>query len=224
MSSAGPWAIVPIKPFVSAKRRLAGTLDPLQRAQLARIMAEDVLDVVAASMRFFAGAIVVTSDAGAAALARRRGMRVLVESAPAGINQALKGAIALLPNIEAGIVVVPSDLPQITSRAFERLADLLATPPAAALIPATSDRGTNLFACRPADAVSVSFGRNSFVRHLQRAKSVGLEPYVLVWSELGRDIDRSGDLAAFLSLRTPTRTHEFLSAALLQRSCVNQPT
>lgn len=210
MSAAGPWVIVPIKPFASAKRRLARALDPPQRTHLARVMAEDVLDALAASMRFLAGAIVVTSDADAVALARDRGIRVLVESEPAGINRALQCVITLLPNVEAGIVIVPSDLPQITSKVFERLADLLATPPAAVLVPATSDQGTNVFACRPANAVSVGFGRNSFARHLQRAKSVGLEPNILVWPELGCDIDRPDDLAAFLSLQTSTRTHEFL--------------
>jgi 2-phospho-L-lactate guanylyltransferase (CobY/MobA/RfbA family) len=40
----------------------------------------------------------------------------------------------------------------------------------------------------------------------------GITPHVLAVPELGLDIDRPENLRAFLSLKSQTRTHAFLSA------------
>lgn len=211
MIASDIWAVVPVKPFRIAKQRLACILQTSERAHLARIMAEDVLDALAASMDVLAGVIVVTSDVQAAALARRRGLQPLIEPQPAGINRALTYAIAQMPRARAGMIVVPADLPQITPGAIEKLGSLLTAPPAVALVPASSDAGTNVFACRPVGLVPPTFGAESFARHRQCAMSAGIAPALLPWPDLGCDIDRPADLAAFLALRTATRTHDFLA-------------
>ncbi len=84
MTRGKTWAVVPVKPFHSAKVRLAAILDAAERAHLARVMLEDVLDAVARTGDLLAGCIVLTADEDAAALARQFDVLVLEEPAPAG--------------------------------------------------------------------------------------------------------------------------------------------
>ncbi len=205
------WAVVPVKPFEVAKVRLAPVLSKPERIRLARAMLEDVLDAIGACRRL-AGLIVVTRDRDAAAMARQRGGIALAEEAGIGLNGALHVAVRRLACVRGGgMIVVPSDIPQVTARTIDEVAVLLARPPAVVLARAISDGGTNLFACRPADAVASSFGPDSFHRHGGTARSAGIAPEVIENDDVGRDLDRPEDLAAFLALRSPTRTHTLLS-------------
>jgi 2-phospho-L-lactate guanylyltransferase len=206
------WAVVPVKPFHAAKLRLSPVLDGAERAQLARLMLEDVLSAVAASSHRLEGLIVVTADDAAAALAREYGALVLRETVSAGLNAALALAVTCLSNSpDAGMLVIPADLPHISSDAIAQIIALLATPRSVALIEASNDGGTNVLASRPANIIPPSFGPSSFERHWQAAHRAGIAPRALVCPALGQDIDRPDDLVAFLSLGTATRTHAFLS-------------
>jgi 2-phospho-L-lactate guanylyltransferase len=212
MMSGSAWAVVPVKPFSTAKLRLAAILDADERAQLARVMLEDVLDAIAASGDRLAGLIVLTADEDAAALARTFDAVVLDETVPGGLNPALTMAADYLtgdPN--TSMLVIPGDLPHLSADAILQMIDLLDAPRSVALLPASGDGGTNLLACRPVDVIPPSFGPSSFERHSRAAHRAGITPRVLTDRRLGRDIDRADDLAAFLSLGTATRTHRFLS-------------
>ncbi len=220
MTGANIWAVVPVKPFETAKLRLAGVLALPERMQLARVMVEDVLDTLSASSHLLAGVLVVTADAQCAALAKQRGMHVLIEPMPRGINYALTLAARQLAadDGDSGMIVVPADLPHITMDVMKKLTQLLAARRAVALVPAVDDGGTNLLACRPAEIILPSFGPDSFERHRKAAQAAGITPAVLAWPDMGRDIDRPGDLEAFLSLRTATRTHDYLASRGLAKS------
>jgi len=207
------WAIVPVKRFVTAKSRLASVLAPAERAELARLMFEDVLDALALCNEYLAGQIVVTSDDCAAALASSRGAVVVSDTADNGINAAVRLAIHHIDRShENGVLVVPSDIPQLSLDGIAKAVDAIAAPRRLAVVPATEDGGTNLLACRPANAALLYFGPRSFDRHWRAAIRAGITPYVLDIPELGLDIDRPENLRAFLSLRSQTRTHAFLSA------------
>jgi 2-phospho-L-lactate guanylyltransferase len=220
VTSSTVWAVVPVKPFRVAKARLGTALGAVERAHLARVMVEDVLGALEASRHVLAGLIVLTTDDEAAAIARDHGALVMDEAAPAGINAAIGRAVDYLAVAargaahpqEAGMLVVPADLPHIRAAAVERIVGLLDAPRAVAIVPATSDRGTNLLACRPAGIIPPSFGPQSFDRHCEAARQAGVTPTILAWADLGRDVDRPEDLAAFISLGTSTRTHAFLSS------------
>jgi len=220
MSARSIWAVVPVKPFDIAKQRLMPVLSSDERAQLARLMLEDVLGVLAACT-VLSGVIVMTRDDSAGRIARVSGARVLGDSV-FDINAAVRVAIdCLSEHRNAGMIVVPSDIPLLPTRLIEEVVDRLSAPRAVALVPATRDGGTNLLACRPADAISPSFGANSFQRHCAAARGAGIVPSVLASEDAGLDIDRSEDLAAFLSIPSATRSRAFLDTldigARLQR-------
>jgi FO synthase len=203
------WAVVPVKPFAQAKRRLSPVLGESERAQLARAMFEDVLDALSGARRL-AGIIVVTRDGEAAALARTRGSIVL-EDAVEGINAALGIAVAhLSAEPRAAMLVVPSDLPQLTPDRIDEIVRDLPDGRAVAVM-SSDDGGTNLLACRPANATAPCFGPDSFNAHRRAAEQAGITPTVIPALALGRDIDSPVDLAAFLAFGTKTRTHALLS-------------
>ncbi len=213
MSAGKPlWAVVPVKQFAAAKSRLAPVLETSERAELARLMFEDVLDALMACPDILAGVAVVTADRAAAEAARRHGARVVLAVADHGINAAIVGAVeAIDPGAEDGLMVVPSDIPQVTRNAFAQAAAAISAPRSVAIAAAAEDGGTNLYACRPARVLPPRFGPRSFEQHCRAAMAAGIGAQVLHVPELALDIDRPGDLRTFQALRSSTRTQAFLS-------------
>lgn len=206
-------AVVPVKRFSSAKTRLACALDAGERSMLARTMLEDVLDRLWRCEDILSGTIVVTGDPEAAALARQRSATVLPEAVESGINAAVTQAI---DNIRAAgsneaLMIVPSDIPQITRNALAEAAAAITAVPSLAIAEAANDGGTNLFACRPVGAVRPLFGEDSFNQHCRAALQAGVSVRILRLPEISLDIDRPEDLGTFMTLRSNTRTRAFLS-------------
>jgi len=209
MTGPDVWAVVLVKPFRLAKQRLADVLDPGERSELARVMLEDVLTAVHRSDRL-AGVIVVTADRAAAAVARRHEAIVLMETAAVGMNAAVRRVVKYLTgSLDSGIVVIPSDLPHVSPADLEAMIDLIKQTPAVALV-RSGDGGTNLLACRPLSVIAPSFGPDSFHTHCDAARRNGITPRVFFAPHLSLDIDRSEDLADFVSRQSSTLTHDYL--------------
>jgi len=206
-------AVLPVKPFAYAKTRLEDVLAASERMTLARLMFEDVLDALMACRDIFGCTVVVTADPQAAALARRSRAVVLTETAGCGINAAISYAVRNL-SFEArdALLVVPSDIPQVTRMALAEAAAAVAADRSAALGVAARDGGTNLLACRPLHAIAPLFGPHSFERHRVTALRAGLSVQILTLPEFSLDIDRPDDLSHFLMLNSNTRSHTFLSS------------
>lgn len=196
------WALIPVKRFALAKRRLAPQLSPTERAALAKAMLRHVLGVLA-GCRGLAGILIVTSDPEAMALARAFGAHVLPDAVESGTNAAVRAGMAALDRAgKGGVIVVPGDVPGITRAEMDAVVDALASAPVV-LVPATRDGGTNLLAACPPALMAPSFGPSSFARHLETAQAAGREPCVLHLPGLGHDIDVSADLAALPAALSP---------------------
>jgi 2-phospho-L-lactate guanylyltransferase len=215
MRRASVWAVVPVKPFDVAKLRLAPVLDAAERAHLARLMFEDVLAALTASRHLLCGVLVPTSDRQAAEIARRHGAAVIAEDSPSGLNPAIERAIGWIASAAGdGMLVVPADLPQLSTASIDQIVRSLDAPEAVALVQAPADGGTNVLACRPAGVISPLFGPQSFWRHREAARHAGIRTSIVKNRELEQDIDRPDDLLAFLSMGTAvrTQTHAFVSS------------
>ena len=209
---SGIWAVLPIKDLTQAKQRLAARLTPGQRQALAAIMAEDVLDALAAVPQL-AGILVVTVDPAAAALAHRYGARVSTEGARDGHTGAVTAAARLLAQEgRAGMIAVPGDIPRMAAGEITALLAAHGSAPAFTIAPAHDDLGSNAVLCSPPDAVPLRFGEDSFFPHLDAARRAGLAPTVIRQAGIAMDIDHPADLAAFLRMtpRVPTRTLAYL--------------
>ena len=116
MTGGDVWGVVLVKPFRLAKQRLGPVLSEAERIELARVMLEDVLQALDACTHSLAGVFVVTADEDAAAIAQRHNAMVIREAAATGMNAAIAEVIDRLSGMpDAGIVVVPADLPQISA-------------------------------------------------------------------------------------------------------------
>ena len=209
MRRSGIHAVIPVKSFACAKQRMSPFLNVVERAYLARLMFEDVLDAVQLSCEL-RGCLVVTHDAGAAAIARAAGVQVLDQYGDFGFSSAVSCAAAAL-GPETGMIVVPTDIPHVSPALIDRIAALTRSP-GVVLIPATSDGGTNLLSMRPCTLLPPLFGRDSFARHWAAALAAGVTPAIWRSAEAGRDLDSPADLAAFLALNSATRAHCFLTS------------
>jgi 2-phospho-L-lactate guanylyltransferase len=212
MASLPLWVVVPVKPFATAKGRLASILDTAERAHLARLMFEDVLAAITSGRHSPDAVMVATADEEAAALAKQHGADVLMEAGAAGLNEAITLASdAVEARGDGGMVVVPADVPHLASDVLEHVNAHMNNRPSIVLVEAPGDGGTNLLACRPARAIPPLFGPQSFWLHREAARHAGIRTTILKSPLLGLDIDRPDDLGAFLAMGTSTRTHAFLA-------------
>lgn len=195
------FAIIPVKRFGAAKRRLLERLDRPQRAALIKAMLADVLvavDRCAAIERV----IVVSGEGRAERLALRHSQRtttpleILVEPADHGHSEAATlGIIRALALGAEAVALLPGDCPLLDGdelrEALERLEQ-----GTVAVVPDRHGAGTNALLMAPADAIGPAFGPDSRERHLDRASRAGYEARVEALESLALDLDTPDDLAA----------------------------
>ncbi|MCP4335186.1 MAG: 2-phospho-L-lactate guanylyltransferase [Gammaproteobacteria bacterium] len=209
-SGSGIWAVVPVKSFSSAKSRLAGILQPVERYQLSRAMMTDVLGVLLASKRF-TDTVVVTSDKEVADLAMAAGARVFRESTNQGPARAVTEVAQWLTGKGCqGIVGIMSDLPAISKPEIDKLLTSHGDSPAVTLAPSRDSTGTNAVVCSPPDIIELSFGAGSLSSHLQSAKRHSIEPNIIDLPGLGLDLDQPEDLLDFMKRGLNTHTTRYL--------------
>ena len=193
---------VPVKDLVNAKQRLIPALEPAERHDLAAAMLEDVLDALDAAGDL--AVHIVTRDPEVLALAQRRGVACLTESANRGHTEAVAFAQADAARRGAqAFLTIPGDVPCTTA---EEVRALLATAgPGATFVPSRSGFGTNAALLSPVDVMPLKFGEPSFTNHLDAARARGLAPRVLALAGIGLDVDAPEDLRLLLSHGASTR-------------------
>jgi 2-phospho-L-lactate guanylyltransferase len=172
--------VVPVKAFSRAKARLAPALDEAARSELARRMADRVLDA-AGNLPV----IVACDDDDVATWARERGAEVAWVPGT-DLNGAVTAAVDALD--ADTVVVAHADLP--------RADDLTAVvvEHGVALVPDRRHDGTNVL-CVPVGAgFEFKYGPGSFARHVAEASRIGLPHVVLELPDLMWDVDEPADL------------------------------
>ena len=184
----GSVVLVPVKAFAQAKARLAVSLDPAQRAELARAMAEHVL----AAARPLPVAV-VCDDMGVAEWADEQAAIVLREPGR-GLNGAVEAGVTRLARAGAQeVLVAHADLPM--AHGLARLAGFSGVT----LVPDRQEDGTNVL-CLPAGSpFRFRYGPRSFTRHAAEAKRLGLPLRVRREPDLAWDIDVPSDIPAGLA-------------------------
>src|SRR5919109_4894793 len=194
-------AIIPVKRFGAAKKRLLDELDRPRRAALVKAMLSDVL---AATMRaaLVERVIVVTGEGRAERIALRRARRgtvtleVLRDPKDLGHSEAATLGIVRAKALGAScVVLLPGDCPLLDpadlDAALERMRDRRV-----AVVPDRHGTGTNALLLAPPDAIGPAFGPGSCARHADRGRRAGHEVALEPLSSLGLDVDTPADLAA----------------------------
>jgi 2-phospho-L-lactate/phosphoenolpyruvate guanylyltransferase len=189
-------AILPVKSFGAAKRRLAPALASGARQLLAQAMFADVLS----SLRRVPGldsVAVVTADPLAGAGARDARVLLLPDTAQAGQSAAAAIGIsyALAEGVER-VLLVPGDTPLLDPG---EVAALLRVPRPVSIVPDRHRTGTNALVLAPPDAISPSFGPGSLERHVSAAAAAGVSAPVEEVPTLMLDVDTGADLFALIA-------------------------
>jgi 2-phospho-L-lactate/phosphoenolpyruvate guanylyltransferase len=189
------WAVVPLKSPEQAKSRLSAALAPAGRIALFFSMARHVIRTVRESQGV-SGVIVVTSSTQIAGFAKAMDCRVVLQSEDAGTSSAFEAGVAqACAEGLSDLLMLPGDLPLLSSRAVERFMRSSGTPASVTIAPDESGQGTNALLCSPPDAIPLYFGPASFHRHAAAARQRGAALRIVKLRELAFDVDRQSDLA-----------------------------
>ena len=189
-------AILPIKSFARAKRRLGDAVGGGERRALAAAMLEDVLAALGA-VPGIVDVLVVTGEPAAVTVAGRAGATVLPDPDEAGQSAAAERGIA--GALERGAdraLLVPGDCPALDRDDVARLLTRGGAPPHVVIAPDRHGSGTNALLLAPPDAVAPAFGAGSLARHAARAHAAGATVKVCELPSLALDVDTPDDLAA----------------------------
>ena len=195
------WAIVPVKPFLRSKSRLAAVLTPEERAGLSREFLSHALEVLA-QVPAVTQIVVVSRDPAALALAHSRQARTVTEAGAPDLNSALQRAtqVAVAEHV-AGVLILPTDLPFLTPADVEQLVAEAGEGPRVAIAPDRREAGTNALFVAPPGWLNYAFGEQSFGKHLELAQAAGAHVRVCRLPGIALDVDGPDDWELYLAAR-----------------------
>jgi 2-phospho-L-lactate/phosphoenolpyruvate guanylyltransferase len=188
-------AVLPVKRFAGAKRRLATGIDDERRRALVAAMLRDVLAAIGGA-RLIERTIVVSGEPEAAAIAAESGAKLVDDPDDAGHPEAaVIGIEAALRSGASAVVLLPGDCPLLDPRELDRL--IAAAPdPYVAVVPDRHGSGTNALLLRPPNAIRPAFGVGSRERHVEAARAAGVPCGVEAVDSLALDLDTPADIIA----------------------------
>jgi 2-phospho-L-lactate guanylyltransferase len=195
------WICVPVKPFEYGKSRLAELLSIEERIGLNRALFSHTLSAIQQS-KWSDNGIVISKGSEALQIARRFGFSTIVENPPYGLNRSLRKVIrdSILKSATS-ITIVPSDLPLITIEELNNLYDIRVRHDGLIIVPDQKKEGTNILSVMPPDAISFQYGRDSFQKHTNSAKSALIQVTIHETTLLGIDLDTEADLIDILAIK-----------------------
>src|SRR5450755_1406611 len=201
--------LIPVKDLNNAKQRLSEALNQAQRSQLAEAMLRDVMSA-AAGVAECLDVYLVTGDERAAAMAAEFNLGVIEDSCNASETAAIAMATAWCAQQEYDTtVVVPGDIPLITSAELHRVLDA-APAEGAVFVPAYDRRGSNCILRRPASIIPLRFGNESFLPHCEAMKKTGKPLIILEMPGIALDIDNPHELQLLLQRDGDTHAQRLL--------------
>jgi len=215
------WALVPVKSLTRCKQRLNSCLGS-DRPGLAVAMFTDVMNALAGS-REVNHIAVVTADSRVSHIAGNISALVVDEVEPMGMNEALNlGIEEIIRTGGRKILIVPADIPLVTSSVLDRLVHDLQVQRRSSgndvigIGPSKDRGGTNFLYFETSHRLPLMYGPDSYMRHTKSAIEQEYKPVPLHSPGISLDIDEEKDLREFISfcLASPeyqtTATWQFL--------------
>lgn len=192
------YAVITVKRFGQAKQRLAESVDPRRRRQLAEAMFSDVLAAVGRS-RLLTGIVVVTGESRAQDAARSAGAEVVEDPEDGGHSAAAMLGTKRAVSLGADrVILLPGDCPLLDPRDLDRLLTGMPSP-WVSVVPDRHGTGTNALALAPPDAIDPAFGEGSAERHLALARAADVPAARDQLDSLALDLDTPADLIALVT-------------------------
>ncbi|MEU6388903.1 2-phospho-L-lactate guanylyltransferase [Streptomyces sp. NPDC046939] len=188
--------VIPLKPLVRAKSRLAPAAGGL-RPGLALAFAQDTV-AAAGACTAVSDVVVVTDDVRAGRELGALGARVVPDTPQAGLNAALAHGAQFVraSSPAAPVAALNADLPALRPEELARVLGAAAAFPRA-FLPDAAGIGTTLLSAAPGAELSPAFGAASRARHTASgAAELPLEGV----DSVRQDVDTGEDLRAALVL------------------------
>jgi 2-phospho-L-lactate guanylyltransferase len=196
-------AVIPVGTLAGAKSRLGAVLDAEERLELTVRLARTTI-AAAIATDGIAETLVVTPDDTVRRLAEELGARPLRQR-DGGLNRGIDaGRAEALAAGAAAVLILPIDLPEISSEAIAVILETLQSPrrPLVTIVPDRHGRGTNALLLAPPDAIDTCFGGDSRAAHAAAAEAAGAE-LVELGGPLTLDVDTPDDLLLAESILRP---------------------
>lgn len=186
-------AVVPVKPFNKGKSRLNHLLEPEALYRLNVSLFFSTLKSLLDSHEFD-DVVVISRSKSALRWAEEKGAVALVEQTPRSLNSAVSQAISWLDSRSvADIVVLPTDLPLVTSKDISQLIAISAEP-GIIIVPDRHKSGTNAICMKGGARIEPCFGVHSFQKHCSAVLAKDLPLTVWLNERIGMDLDTQTDL------------------------------
>jgi 2-phospho-L-lactate/phosphoenolpyruvate guanylyltransferase len=190
--------VIPVKPPEQGKSRLSSVLLPQDRLALNRALLRHTFEQ-AAKLADFASIYVVSKSAEVAADASKRGFVACDEPETCELNGAIRiGADAALRAGLREVMVLPVDLPGVSSKRLIELVEEFRRGFDVLIVADRAGSGTNVLLWRPIDAAVFCYGSDSAQRHARSAEALGLRLAKCQDTALSFDIDTPTDLQLWM--------------------------
>jgi 2-phospho-L-lactate guanylyltransferase len=194
------FVIIPAKPLVQSKTRLAAVLPLRERVELSRHLLQRTIHLADQVGQV----VVVSRDAAVRRLAKQAGAWALVEAGE-DLNRALQQASDwVVAQGGQAILVLPGDLPLLQEADLLEMVAAGQTTPAVVIAPSRRLDGTNALFLRPPGLIEFAFGPGSFEQHQQAARARGIEPVIYRSPTTALDLDVPADLEVWRSRNEAT--------------------
>ncbi|MBU3954816.1 MAG: 2-phospho-L-lactate guanylyltransferase [Proteobacteria bacterium] len=196
-------AIVPIKPLRRGKSRLSSVLSEQNREGLNQYLLNSTLDCLS-NIPEIDQIIVVSYDPTVLTLARKYGVRTVLESRNSNINRALrKATIAAVAVKATKVLIVPADIPFLNKSSIYEVIGMTGDSPEIIIVPDRKSSGTNLMLINPIGAIKYDFGEWSFRKHIEQAERKKVKVKVCRCDNLTFDLDWPEDWDYLIHINSP---------------------
>ena len=188
--------LIPVKRLEQSKSRLSNILKAEERSKLTLLMLEDVVDKV----KRFPNVFIVTGDDKVSSFSEKHGLRSL-NSRKDDLNLDLNDANSWC--IQSGAkstMILFADLPALSVMDLAKILELATEHPTAIIAP-SNDGGTNVLLLQPSGLIELNFGRDSYKRHLENLRNVGVKAKIYDSVGTRLDIDMIEDIQEFIRMK-----------------------
>ena len=196
------FSIVPVRNFKDTKIRLSSVLSVEERADLTKALLKRV---VTALQNSNVTEIIIVSPIPAEIELFLQGFRktrsVQESHRHGGVNSAMSDGVQEIPENEREkkILLMPSDLPFISSEAINRTIDLLESYDLI-INPSVKRDGTNLLAFSLSKMIPLHYDDDSYSKHVKEARERRMKYLVTDWNEYSFDLDDKEDLNSLMQI------------------------
>ena len=192
MSKFRTAAIVPVKTFSKAKKRL--NLEPEKTEIICKLMLEEVLGTISKSDLVEKIAL-VTKDEAAFSIGKRFGCIEIIDEKELGVNNAVALADEYFLNdgFDATIVL-PQDIPLMQPDDIQTLFNFKNSQKCALVVPSRKFDGTNALFRTPVNLMKTHYDEDSYKIHLSTAEEISASSALVLIRRIMLDVDEISDL------------------------------